>query len=154
MSKRSKEILKECSWVWEPFINPTGASYSVHFGGDFEHFEHYGNAEFFAGEIGKGMKRKPQIRRDSKVRDYPMLNPNIKADFAQFWEMWQHLIKHAETIAQGGKLANWNSMMISAYSAGLWYFRKAMHQIEENHQETMKELEILKRRIDELEEMI
>lgn len=145
MSKKGDKILEELAWAWHPCINPIGFTYKVSDseGGEFL-FEHYGNAELFAGELGKDGKRKPKILNVASDES-PCLNPNLKEDFHSYWKMWARLSKYAESIKAGeAPLPFENRMMIAAYVAGLWFFRKTMRRIEENHQELLREIRKLK----------
>lgn len=157
MNAKMQKIYDKWRCLMNPKVNDEGIRYcvSARNGGGCAYFEDKKDAKYFADSMNEKTKAKTYKISEEEVTGFNIyLNGNIEADFERFWDLWLGLTHFAENIVNGLKLPEGNRRMIAVYAGCLWFFRKAMKKAHKDHQETMKALESLKRRIDELEEMI
>lgn len=148
MNKKMKRLYDRWRFLMMPEVDDTGGAYCVKakHGRDVAYFERKTDAKLFADSMNEKTKAKSYEIFAVEVDGFSTaLNGNLENDFTRYWDMWIKWLNFAESVAKGGKLADGNRMMLAAYSAGLWFFRKAMLRIHKNQQEILKAIKELKK---------
>lgn len=148
MNAKMQKIYDKWRILMLPKVDDTGGVFCVKakHGSDVAYFENKQDAKFFADSMNEKTKGKSYEIFIAEVDSFSTaLNGNLENDFTRYWDMWLKWADFAVSAAKGGKLHDSNRMMIAAYSAGLWFFRKAMLRLHKNQQEILKAIKELKK---------
>lgn len=147
MNAKMQKIYDRWRCLMLPKVDDTGGVFCVKakHSSDVAYFENRLEAKFFVDSMNEKTKAKSYEIIAVEVDSFSTaLNGNLENDFVRYWDMWLKWADFAESAAKVGKLADGNRMMLAAYSAGLWFFRKAKLRIHKNQQEILKAIKELK----------